>query len=242
MDGSGGSMETLPELLARERRSERVACRVGTDTRRYDYDDFLTTAWQSGNYLRHLGVRDGVTVGIAADPVPEALLAALGTGLLGATAWFDPPPGADLCAIVAPAGEVGAYGERPGRSRVGYGGDTNDPAIERFEEGVWSENPTMPPERPGGETAMLTDGDRTFPQRELLRVGAALTDDGGIDAGTDVVVRASLADPRTVVGVLAALLAEGTVVFPESQDASGDVAIGTGPEPTTVGLERIDDL
>ncbi|MFB6229167.1 MAG: hypothetical protein ABEH88_11555 [Halobacteriales archaeon] len=232
-------METLGELLARERRSERVACRVGTDTRRYDYADFLTTAWQSGNYLRHLGVREGVTVGIAPDPVPEALLAALGTGLLGATAWFDPPEGADLRAIVAPAGEIEAYGPRPGRSRVGYGGDTDDPAIERFEEGVWSENPTMPPERPGGETAMLTDGDRTFPQRELLRVGSELADGCGIDSGTDVVLRASLADPRTVVGVLATLLAAGTTVFPESEEPNGDVTIGIGPEPTVIGLERI---
>ena len=235
-----GSMETLPELLARERRSERVACRVGTDTRRYDYDDFLTTAWQSGNYLRHLGVREGVTVGIAADPVPEVLLAALGTGLLGATAWFDPPAGADLRAVVAPAGEVEAYETRPGRSRVGYGGDTDDPAIERFEEGVWSENPTMPPERPGGETAMLTDGERAFSQRELLRAGAGLADDSGIDSGTDVVLRASLADPRIVVGVLATLLSEGTILFPGSEESSGDVAIGTGIEPTVIGLERID--
>ena len=80
-------METLGELLARERRSERVACRVGADTRRYDYGRFLTTAWQAGNYLRHLGVREGVVVGVADDPIPESLLAALGAGLLGATAW-----------------------------------------------------------------------------------------------------------------------------------------------------------
>jgi hypothetical protein len=58
-------------LLARERRSERVACRVG-DARSYDYDRFLTTAWQAGNYLRHLGVREGVAVGVAADPISEA--------------------------------------------------------------------------------------------------------------------------------------------------------------------------
>jgi len=232
-------MDTLRELLARERRSERVACRVGTDTRQYDYHDFLTTAWQSGNYLRHLGVREGVAVGVADDPIPEALLASLGAGLLGATAWFDPPESADLRAVVAPATNIERYGARPGRRRVAYGGDTGDPAIERFEEGIWSENPTMPPERPGSEAAVLTDGDRTFPQRELLAVAADLGDECGITAGTDVVLRAPLSDPRTVVGVFATLLAEGTVVRPETEESSGDVAIGTGPEPTSIDLGRV---
>ncbi len=234
------SAETLYGLLARERRSERVACRVGADTRRYNYDNFLTTAWQSGNYLRHLGVREGVTVGIVADPVPEALLAALGTGLLGATAWFDPPENADLRAVVAPAGEITRYEARPGRSRVGYGGDIDDPAIERFEEGVWSENPTMPPERPGGETPILTDGDRSFLGRDLLRDAAGLAADTDIGPGTEVVFRASLADPRTVVGVFATLLVEGAVVFPETEEPSGDIVVGAGPEPTVIGLEQID--
>jgi hypothetical protein len=232
-------MDTLRELLARERRSERVACRVGTDTRRYDYNDFLTTAWQSGNYLRHLGVREGVAVGVADDPIPEALLAALGAGLLGARAWFGPPAGADLRAIVAPAAEIEAYDARPGRKRVAYGGDAGDPAVGRFEEGIWSENPTMPPERPGSETAVLTDGDRTFPQRELLAAAADLGDERGITAGTDVVIRAPLSDPRTVVGVLAALLAGGAVVCPETDEPDGDVAIGSGPEPTAIALDRI---
>jgi hypothetical protein len=234
------SMETLGALLARERRSERVACRVGVDTRRYDYDNFLTTAWQSGNYLRHLGVREGVTVGVVPDPVPEALLAALGTGLLGATVWFDPPESADLRAVVAPAGEISRYEARPGRSRVGYGGDIDDPAIERFEEGVWSENPTMPPERPGGETPILTDGDRSFSGRDLLWTAAEVATDANIGPGTAVVVRTSLADPRTVVGVLAALLSEGAVVFPETEEPCGDIAVGTGPEPAVIGLEQID--
>jgi hypothetical protein len=232
-------MDTLWELLARERRSDRVACRVGTDTRQYDYNDFLTTAWQSGNYLRHLGVREGVAVGVADDPIPEALLAALGAGLLGARAWFGPPAGADLRAVVAPTAEIEAYGARPGRKRVAYGGDAGDPAVGRFEEGIWSENPTMPPERPGSETAVLTDGDRTFPQRELLAAASDLRDGGGIETGTNVVLRAPLADPRTVVGVFATLLAEGTIVCPETGDPDGDVAIGNGPESTVIELDRI---
>jgi hypothetical protein len=232
-------MDTLAELLARERRSEHVACRVGTDTRQYDYHDFLTTAWQSGNYLRHLGVREGVAVGVADDPVPEALLAAFGAGLLGATARFDPPDSADLRVVVAPAAEIEAYDAHPGRTRVAYGGDTGDPAVERFEEGVWSENPTMPPERPGSEAAVLADGDRTFSQRELLGVATDLADEHDIDVGKDVVLRAPLSDPRVVVGVVATLLAGGAVVCPETEDPGGDVAIGTGPEPAGIGLEGI---
>jgi hypothetical protein len=233
-------METLRALLARERRSERVACRAGTDGRSYDYDRFLTTAWRAGNYLRHLGVREGVVVGIADDPIPEPLLAALGAGLLGATAWFDPPADAGLRALLAPAGDVEAYEARPGFQRVAYGDGISDPSIERFEEGVWSENPTMPPERPGPETGLLTDGTRTFTQRELLHVAEGLADAGGIEGGTEVVLRAPLSDPRAMVGVLATLFAGATLVFPRGAGTSGDVAVGAGPEERTIGLDRIE--
>jgi non-ribosomal peptide synthetase component E (peptide arylation enzyme) len=240
-------METLRELLARERRSERPACRVGTDTRRYDYDNFLTTAWQAGNYLTHLGVREGVAVGIADDPIPEALLATLGTGLLGATAWIDPPDDADLRAVVAPTGDIGAHDAGAGLQRVAYGGGTDDPAIERFEEGVWSENPTMPPERPDPGTPVLTDGNRRFSQRELLEAAGNLadTDPGGVETngiktGVAVVLRTPLSDPRAVVGVFATLLAGATVVFPENEEVVGDVTIGAGPEPAVIDPDRID--
>jgi len=233
-------METLGELLARERRSERVACRVGADTRRYDYGRFLTTAWQAGNYLRHLGVREGVVVGIADDPIPEPLLAALGAGLLGATAWFDPPVDAELRAVVAPAERIQGYDDRPGRTRVAYGGDTDDPAIERFEAGLWSENPTMPPERPGPDTAALTNGRTSFSQRELLRAAAELTGGSEIEPGADVVLRASLSEPWAVVGVLATLLAGATLVYPGTGEVTGDVAISDGPEPSTVGRDAIE--
>lgn len=232
-------MDTLTEVLARERRSERVACRVGADTRRYDYNDFLTTAWRSGNYLRHLGVREGVTVGVADEVIPETLLAGLGAGLLGAAAWFDPPVDADLQAVVAPATEIDTYDTRPGRKRVAYRGDTGDPAIERFEEGIWSENPTMPPERPGSEAAVLTDGDRTVTQGELLETAVDLGDEYGVDADTEVVLRAPLVDPRTVVGVLTALCSGGTVVCPATGDPDGDIAVGPGPESTVVELDQI---
>ena len=232
-------METLSELLARERRSERVACRVEAESRSYDYDGFLTIAWQAGNYLRHLAVREGVSVGIADDPIPEAFLAALGTGLLGGAAWFDPPARADLRAFVGPTEDVESRDPSPGFRRVAYGGETDDPAIARLEEGLWSENPTMPPERPPPETPILTDGRRRFSQRELLAAAGRLTGDGDIQHGTDVVLRAPLSDPSAVVGVLATLRAEATLVFPASGEPGGDVAIGSGPEPAAVSLEGI---
>ena len=233
-------MESLAELLARDRRSERVACRVGTDGRSYDYDGFLTTAWQAGNYLRHLGVREGVAVGIAADRTPEVVLAALGTGLLGGTVWFDPPATADLRAFVGRPADVVSRAAEPGLQRVSYGGGADDPAIERFEEGLWSENPTMPPERPAPDAGILTDGERTLSQRELLAAAEALID--AVDVGRDsaVVLRAPLSDPRAVVGILAALRAESTLVLPDGPTDSGDIAIGSGPEPVAVDLGRIE--
>jgi hypothetical protein len=227
-------MDTLWELLARERRSEAIACRLGRDDRVYDYDRFLTTAWQAGNYLRHLGVREGVVVGIAEDPIPETLLAALGTGLLGATAWFDPPLGADLRAVIAPADEIESHATTPGRQLVAYGESVADPSIERFEEGLWSENPTMPPERPGPETTILTDGNRSYSQRQLLEAATRFAKLDEVEAGTDVVVRAALGDPGTFVGMLGTLRGSATIVFPDSAAVAGDVAIGEGPEARVV--------
>jgi len=232
-------MDTLRELLARERRSDRVACRLGADARVYDYDRFLTTAWQAGNYLRHLGVREGVAVGVADDRIPETLLAALGAGLLGARAWFDPPADADLRAVIAPAGGIEAYGDRAGLQRVAYGGSVEDPSIERFEEGLWSENPTMPPERPGPATTVLTDGNRSYAQRDLLAAAGRFVDEEEIREGTDVAVRASIGNPGVFVGVLGTLRASAAVVFPESEDDACDVALGDGPETRSIDPERL---
>jgi len=232
-------MDTLRDLLARDRRSDAVACRVGADGRAYDYDDFLTTAWQAGNYLRHLGVREAVVVGIATDPFPEALLAALGSGLLGATVWFDPPPGADLRAFVGPASANGRSAPAPGVKRVVYGASVDDPTVECFEEGVWSENPTIPPERPDSGAVVLTDGNGQYTQARLLAAAADIARDVPLEGDDDVVLRSSLADPRSVVGMLAVLHTGGTIVVPDGDGESGDVALGGGPEASAIALETI---
>ncbi|MFB6296680.1 MAG: AMP-binding protein [Halobacteriales archaeon] len=227
-------MDTLWELLARERRSDRIACRLGADARVYDYDRFLTTACQAGNYLRHLGVREGVAVGIADDRIPETLLAALGTGLLGAAAWVDPPPGADLRAMIAPAGEFDERDAGGGQQLVAYGGSVADPSIERFEEGLWSENPTMPPERPGPDEAVLTDGNRGYSQTDLLGAAERFVDEAGITPETEVAVRASMGEPGVFVGMLGTIGGSGAIVFPDSADDVYDVALGDGPESRIV--------
>lgn len=232
-------MDVLWKLLARDRRREAVACRLGADERVYDYDRFLTTAWRAGNYLRHLGVREGVVVGIAEDRIPETLLAALGSGLLGATAWFDPPLGADLQAMVAPAGEIEVQSGLGGCQRVAYGGSVADPSIERFEEGIWSENPTVPPERPGPETTILTDGNRSYSQHQLLKAATRFAQRDEVGEGTAVVVRAPLDDPGVFIGILGTLRASATVVCPECCEEAGDVALGEGPEASTVDPARL---
>lgn len=236
-------METLWELLSRDRRGEATAYRVG-DRRVYDYDRFITTTWQAGNYLRHFGVREGTVVGVVDAPVPEPLFATFGTALLGGMAWIEPPLGADLRAAVLPASEVERYGDLTVQQIV-HGGSVENPSIERFEEGLWSENPTIPPERPDPDTPILTDGNRSYTQRELLNAAGSFEREWGIERETDVVLRASLGDPGAIVGVIGSLHASATVILPDPESARpdetalGDVTLGAGPEHRTVDPHRI---
>ncbi|WP_132057511.1 hypothetical protein [Halorussus amylolyticus] len=63
-----------------------------------------------------------------------------------------------------------------------------------------------------------------------------MADDWNLEPGDEVAVRASLADPGTVVaGVLAPLLAGAAMLLPD-EGATGDfaVAVGDAPEKTVV--------
>ena len=241
---------TVDDLLTRELRDDRIGL-VDVTGREYDYHWLCTTAWKAGNFLRHAGVREGVTVGVVGDG-PLALLAFLGTTLLEGKTRFEPPT--DLVdddafrALVAPVDDLDDYDLPRGAQRVGYGDKPDAPDVHHFDAGVWTENPSFPPLSISLDTALLTDGERTVTHAETLAAARGVCEGTGLEAGDRVVVRAPLSDPRTVAaGVIAPLLARGVIVLPDGDAAAterGSYAIvsdatGPVPEPNRIALESV---
>jgi hypothetical protein len=232
-------MESVADLVARDRRSDAPACRVGASSHVYDYRRFCTTAWKAGNVLRHWGVREGVNVGVVPVPNPKAVLSVLGASLLGATVHLDPPGSFDGRAIVAPVDEIGGFDLPTGGQYVAFGGEPDDPAVEHWEQEVWSENPVLPPEAPGPDAPLLVDGDDTWTHGDVVGAAAELADDHDLDGGTTVCLRASLADSRAFAAALAPLAGGGELVFP-GDDVVCDVGVGEDvPESRALSLADV---
>lgn len=226
----------LGDLVARECRSDRPALRVDARDRTVSYRDFCTTAWKASHALRHLGVHAGSRVALAPRPAPQILQTFFGAALLGARATFDVT--ADARVVMGPVDdERELAGER---SVVVYGGAPDAATTTHWESVVWSENPATPPGGPSPADPVL-DGETAHSHRDLLSRAERVVDDAGLDADTAVALRASLADPRAVVaGVVAPLLAGGTVVVP-GEAASADVAVSDDavPEPRRIALDAV---
>ncbi len=237
-------METLGDLVARDRRSRDPALRARTGvTPRYDYYQLCTTAQKTGNFLSHFGVGPGTRVGIVPEPGGAPILTLFGTALVGATARFDPPRETDVRVLVAPGGVVGEYDRPPGRRTIAYGEDVADPEIEAFGAGVWSENPACPsPPTLSPDDPVLKTDDGSYAHADLLDAAQTVAEDASLSADDEVAIRAPLAHAGTVVaGVLAPLFVGGTVVFP-GEDEVVDVGVvsgGGGPEARTVDVHDI---
>ena len=220
-------MNTLGDLVARERRSSATALSVPALDRDYSYRDFCTTAWKAGNFLGFLGVRGGGRVAVEPELLPEPLLTVFGTALHGATTTFDTSD-PDVRAVVVPQDREGDFEDVPGTKRVVYGGPPSDPGVSHWETDVWSENPTFPPTPVDAETAALDVDGEAYSHRDLLDAAATVVDDAALTEETDVVVRGSIADVGVfVAGVLAPLSVGATVVFPDADDSGsqGTVAV-----------------
>lgn len=248
---------TVGDLVARERRAGAPALRsfAAGDERTLRYRDCVTTAAKAGNVLRHLGVRgrgavdaapapDDRTdapapwlVAVAPDLRPEPLLAFLGAAAVGAVVRVDPDAGAVRVCVVS-ADEQGAYGSPPGTTLVVYGGDPAASGTVHWESEVWSENPATPPVDVGPDDPAVV-ADRHHTHAELLAAARTVVDRLDLAPGDGVALRASLADPRAVAaGVLAPLLAGGVVVLPDGEPRAG-VAVGDGPEPTSLSPDDV---
>lgn len=220
-------MNTLGDLVARERRSSATALRVPALDRDYSYRDFCTTAWKAGNFLGFLGVRGGGRVAIEPDRLPEPLLTVFGTALHGATVTFDTSD-PDVRALVVPHDREGDFADVPGTKRVVYGGPPSDPGVSHWEKEVWSENPTFPPTPVDSEAIVLTVDDEEYSHRALLDAAAAVVEETALTEDDAVVVRGSLTGPGVLVaGVLAPLSVGATVVFPDADEteAQGTLAV-----------------
>ncbi|WP_306460008.1 class I adenylate-forming enzyme family protein, partial [Halococcus hamelinensis] len=222
-------MDTLRGLLARERRNDRLALRDDRTGREYDTHRLLTNAWKVSNLLHQCGVRAGHTVGLVGR-TPEAVLAFLATASLGAVVRFDPSDENDLRAVVAPTDDLDRFDLPPGSTPVAYGAEPDDPGARYFERDVWSQNPTLAPSAVATDDPVLT-ADASFSHADLLDGAERAVERVGMDAGRTVAVRAPLALAGTVAaGLVAPLLTDATVVFPDS-DTVADVAVSIDPAP-----------
>lgn len=238
-------METLGDLVARERRTRSQALRaVGEPDRRYDYYQLCTTAQKAGNFFRHHAVRPGTTVAITDDPEPTSILACFGAALLGATARFGIPESFDdVSLLVSPARSATRYDLPPGTNHVVYGGTPRRPSQGHFESGVWSENPSVPDaDALTADSEALSTDDATYTHAALLDAGRTVVDDVGITAADRVAVRAPLSRPWTVVaGVVVPLLAGAELVFPDDRPVDDAYAVtdGAAPERVTIGSDDV---
>jgi acyl-CoA synthetase (AMP-forming)/AMP-acid ligase II len=219
-------MRVLGDIVARDRRSDAVALRVGATGREYSYRDFCTTAWKAGHALSHLGVHAGSRVALDPEPAPQPLLTLLGAACLGARVTFDTT--ADARAVLVPATREAAVETRPERKVVVYGDAPDGPGVTHWERTVWSENPVRPPGEHSPDGVVLDAGEAAYTHREILTAAAGVVEAVGLDADASVALRAPLDDPRAVVaGVVAPLSAGGTAVLPDGE-TTADVTVVDG--------------
>lgn len=241
-DSDGGDFPTpdsdaeiLGDAVARERRTSGAALRALASGRTYSYRDFITTSYQAGNVLRHLGVRPGDEVGIAAEYAPEPVLTFYGAAQLGAVTRFgagvegEPPR-----VVVAPATHESEFDLPPGHHLAVYGDSPTDPSVTHWETEVWSENPAVHPVAVDGDDPLLVADGRTYAHSEVLAAAADVIADADIDPGTEVLLRGPLTDPAVVVaGLVAPILAGATIVLPDGSagDPTDGPPISVGGDP-----------
>lgn len=223
-------MDTLGDLLAGETRTEALAVRAAGDpVVEYTYEDFVTTAWKTGNFFRGRGVHEGATVAVADDAAVPPLLALFGAAQLGAVVEFGGPRETDATLVVAPGGDVRKYETGPGTTLVAYHDGPDEPAVAAFGRSVWSENPIAPPEEIAPEAPALRTADRELSQERLLAAAAGAAELLDLSAEDAVAVRAPLTHPGTVAaGVLAPLSVGASVLFPGEDTGDGDAAVADG--------------
>jgi len=225
----------LGDLVARERRHKGPLV-YGTGSQPYTAHKFCTDAWKSANLFRYHGVGPGRDVCVADDPRPPALLALFGATLQGAAVRFGLDGNASARLLVGSPAALADAATEPGTKRVAFGAPPEDPDVVHFERDIWSENPTMPPDRVDPAATALATADSAYSHADLLEATDCIVENLALSDEDAVALRASLTDPGAVVaGVLAPLSVGATLVLPGA-DRTGTVAVTANgaPEPRTV--------
>jgi hypothetical protein len=242
-------METLKDLAAAAKGRNGTVIDAADRATPYSYDEFGTNSFKAGNLLGHYGVHPGGTVAVVVGPkdppsdgaapaaIPDSadpLLALFGGVSVGATVDLTPREPVDARALVRPDWQEMAV--EPQCSVLAYGGPPTAPSITHFEQELWSENPTEPPEPVESDNSAVRVGGETFTHAHLLAVSRAVVESHGIDETSRVLLATGLAEPGALVaGVLAPLVSGGTILLPSGAD---DEAESSDPEPTLVVRDR----
>ena len=240
-------MNVLGDLVARERRSDRPAVHLVEADRTISYHDFCTTAYKAGNVLRYLGVRAGTTVAIGGRVGPQPLWGFYGAGQLGAVTRFaarDDRDDVTARVLLLPVADEEGVSPPPETKLATYGGAPTQATTLHWEKELWSENPAVHPTDVDPADPVLHTGTGTLSHEAVLGAARTVCEAFGFDESTRVAVRGPLSEPHVVAaGVVAPVLAGGTVVVPDDE-ASGDVAVvGTqrdeAPEPRLCRPEHV---
>ncbi|AUV83944.1 acetyl-CoA synthetase [Salinigranum rubrum] len=221
-------MDVLGDLVARDRRSERPAFYAAETNRSVSYHDFCTTAYKAGNVLRYLGVREGATVAVGGGVGRHPLWAFYGAGQLGATTRFVDGEAAatgDPRVLLLPVADEETVSPGPSTKLATYGGAPAQATTLHWEKELWSENPAVHPTDVDPADPLLAGGEETYTHADLLDAARAVVDAFDLGEASRIAVRGPLVQPHVVAaGLVAPILAGGTVVVPD-EGASADVAV-----------------
>jgi len=233
-------MDVIGDLVARERRRKEPLV-YSAASQPYTAHKFCTDAWKAASLFRYHGVGPGRQVAIADDPTPQALLGFFGAALLGAPVRFGDPLDGDARVVLGPADAVADWEAPPGTKRVAYGDQPDDPDVIHFERDIWSENPTMPPDRVDAAADVLVTDDETYTHTDLLDATEQIVAECDLTADDEVAVQASLTRPGTIVAsVLAPLSVDATILVPGADRAGTvTVALDDTTDATTLSPDTV---
>lgn len=226
-------MNTLRNLV--DRCADQKGVAIGTPEtgdQVYTYDRLAETTYSLARVLSDRDINEDSLVAIAPTGGPETVVGLLGAAIVGARVRFSGPAKAPVDALFAPADIIDRYQVPADAVRIGFGSRPENDQTLYFGRTVWKADPN-PPEAPVlPTTTALTDGEYAYSHRAMIRAARKAIDARDMDQEMTIVLRAPLTDPRAVAGgIVAPLIAGGTLRFPTNKRSHGDLAIAADDAP-----------